>query len=103
MNSNRQWSSREATIELTITPPFWLTWWFKLLVVASIVGGAIAVVPGIAAAADAAGGSRAMTDEFGGRKAMTDAVEGRRVIASNIRELQALPCLCEPDTFGAQN
>ena len=65
--------------------------------------GIVAVVPGIAAAADAAGGSRAMTDEFGGRKAMTDAVEGRRVIASNIRELQALPCLCEPDTFGAQN
>ncbi|MEO6329436.1 MAG: two-component regulator propeller domain-containing protein, partial [Ginsengibacter sp.] len=41
MNSNKQWSPREATIALTITPPFWLTWWFKLLVFVSVVGGAI--------------------------------------------------------------
>ena len=31
LNSEGAWSSRTASIQLTILPPFWLTWWFKLL------------------------------------------------------------------------
>ena len=26
------WTAQEATLALTITPPFWATWWFRLLV-----------------------------------------------------------------------
>ena len=36
-----QWSSHILNLQLIITPPFWLTWWFKLLVALSIVGGCI--------------------------------------------------------------
>ena len=36
-----QWSSHILNLQLIITPPFWLTWWFKLLVAISIVGGCI--------------------------------------------------------------
>ena len=41
MNNEGQWSTRTIAVKLTITPPFWLTWWFKTLVLLSIVGGAI--------------------------------------------------------------
>jgi len=43
LNNEGGWSSNTISIQLTITPPFWLTWWFKLLVVLSIVGGSIGV------------------------------------------------------------
>ncbi|HEX9513884.1 MAG TPA: two-component regulator propeller domain-containing protein [Puia sp.] len=33
-----KWSDRMATIKLTITPPFWLTWWFRLGVLLLIAG-----------------------------------------------------------------
>ncbi len=26
------WSQKPATIHITITPPFWLTWWFRILI-----------------------------------------------------------------------
>jgi len=39
LKNNGEWSSRIITIQLTITPPFWLTWWFKTLVVIFILGG----------------------------------------------------------------
>ncbi|MDN3547705.1 hybrid sensor histidine kinase/response regulator [Mucilaginibacter aquaedulcis] len=35
-NSNGSWSRHELTLELNILPPFWLTWWFILLVLALI-------------------------------------------------------------------
>jgi len=41
MNFEGEWSPRRATIRLIITPPFWLTWWFKLGVVLAIAGGCI--------------------------------------------------------------
>ena len=41
LNNTGQWSSNILSIQLIITPPFWLTWWFKLLVALSIVGGCI--------------------------------------------------------------
>jgi signal transduction histidine kinase/CheY-like chemotaxis protein/ligand-binding sensor domain-containing protein len=37
LNNEGKWSSRTISIRLTITPPFWLTWWFKLLVALSTV------------------------------------------------------------------
>ncbi|MEO6329435.1 MAG: two-component regulator propeller domain-containing protein [Ginsengibacter sp.] len=41
LNNEGLWSAKTIAIQLTITPPFWLTWWFKLLVFVTIVGGAI--------------------------------------------------------------
>jgi signal transduction histidine kinase/ligand-binding sensor domain-containing protein/DNA-binding response OmpR family regulator len=32
------WSPVRDTLKITIVPPFWLTWWFKLLVVAGLAG-----------------------------------------------------------------
>jgi signal transduction histidine kinase len=42
LNSEGKWSSNMATIQLIITPPFWLTWWFRLAVVIIFIGSAIA-------------------------------------------------------------
>ncbi|HZE84607.1 MAG TPA: response regulator, partial [Puia sp.] len=38
MRNDGEWSSRITSLELTIPPPFWLTWWFKLLVAISVTG-----------------------------------------------------------------
>ncbi|MEO5999461.1 MAG: two-component regulator propeller domain-containing protein [Chitinophagaceae bacterium] len=38
VNNVGQWSPHVLAFKLTITPPFWLTWWFKVSVVAGIVG-----------------------------------------------------------------
>ena len=32
LNNDGNWSSAITRLQLTIAPPFWLTWWFKLLV-----------------------------------------------------------------------
>lgn len=32
LNNEGNWSSKTVTLQLTITPPFWMTWWFKTLV-----------------------------------------------------------------------
>lgn len=42
LNNEGHWSSHITTIQLIITPPFWLTWWFRLLAFVSIIGCAIA-------------------------------------------------------------
>jgi light-regulated signal transduction histidine kinase (bacteriophytochrome) len=41
LNNEGKWSSRTIALKLTITPPFWLTWWFKILAAVTIIGGAI--------------------------------------------------------------
>jgi len=41
MNNEGQWSGRTVSIALTITPPFWLTWWFKLGVLLIVIGSGI--------------------------------------------------------------
>ncbi|MDQ6901921.1 MAG: response regulator [Bacteroidota bacterium] len=41
LNNNGQWASNTVSLELIITPPFWLTWWFKLSVSILIIGSAI--------------------------------------------------------------
>jgi hypothetical protein len=35
-----EWSSKTLEMKLIIIPPFWMTWWFKLLVGLTIAGGA---------------------------------------------------------------
>lgn len=41
LKSDGQWSSRVLSVRLTINPAFWMTWWFKLMVVTIIVCGSI--------------------------------------------------------------
>jgi ligand-binding sensor domain-containing protein/signal transduction histidine kinase len=38
LNDNGEWSSQVVEMKLTITPPFWLTWWFKILAAIAISG-----------------------------------------------------------------
>lgn len=35
-NSDGVWSKTPATIKIKITPPFWKTWWFRILVIACV-------------------------------------------------------------------
>ncbi len=32
-NNDGKWSEQEAVLKITITPPFWQTWWFRILLV----------------------------------------------------------------------
>jgi signal transduction histidine kinase/CheY-like chemotaxis protein/ligand-binding sensor domain-containing protein len=41
LNYKDEWSSRTAVIELMISPPFWLTWWFRSLILLCITAGII--------------------------------------------------------------
>ncbi len=41
LNNEGQWSSHILNFQLIVTPPFWLTWWFKALIVVCIVSGTI--------------------------------------------------------------
>ena len=43
-NGDGVWSDRTASIRIVITPPFWKTWWFILLLVLAIGGGIAALV-----------------------------------------------------------
>jgi len=38
LNNKGEWSSNIKSIKITITPPFWLTWWFKLAALLAILG-----------------------------------------------------------------
>ena len=42
-NSDGLWNEAGASINITITPPFWQTWWFRILAAALLVGGAFGV------------------------------------------------------------
>ncbi|RYG02913.1 MAG: hybrid sensor histidine kinase/response regulator, partial [Chitinophagaceae bacterium] len=41
-NNDGVWNNQGRQIKLIITPPFWLTWWFRLLVAAIVIIGAVA-------------------------------------------------------------
>jgi signal transduction histidine kinase/ligand-binding sensor domain-containing protein/CheY-like chemotaxis protein len=41
LDNRGEWAARRAIIRLKITPPFWLTWWFKLGAVLAVIGGCI--------------------------------------------------------------
>ncbi|MCG2585538.1 two-component regulator propeller domain-containing protein [Massilia sp. TS11] len=38
-NKDGVWSARAATLEIVIRPPFWKTWWFRLLAASLVLGG----------------------------------------------------------------
>ncbi|MCR8561318.1 response regulator [Mucilaginibacter sp. BJC16-A38] len=38
-NNDGKWNSKDTFIIINIKPPFWLTWWFKLVAVLIIIGG----------------------------------------------------------------
>ncbi|HEY0054676.1 MAG TPA: response regulator, partial [Pedobacter sp.] len=41
-NNDGVWNEKGTSIKVIITPPFWVTWWFRTLLAASILGGAYA-------------------------------------------------------------
>ncbi|MBI5471925.1 MAG: ATP-binding protein [Ignavibacteriae bacterium] len=36
-NNDGVWSERGASLQITIPPPYWLTWWFRLLVISAFI------------------------------------------------------------------
>jgi signal transduction histidine kinase/CheY-like chemotaxis protein/ligand-binding sensor domain-containing protein len=42
-NSDGVWNEDGAALKVIITPPFWVTWWFRALVAVVLVGGALSV------------------------------------------------------------
>jgi signal transduction histidine kinase len=42
LTNDGKWSEAITSIRLTITPPFWQTWWFRLVAIVSITGSVIA-------------------------------------------------------------
>ena len=42
MNNEGQWTSKELWLKLTITPPFWMTWWFKAFAIMFFIGATAA-------------------------------------------------------------
>ncbi|MEO6672647.1 MAG: two-component regulator propeller domain-containing protein [Ginsengibacter sp.] len=40
-NNDGIWNEQGASVKITITPPYWLTWWFKILAVLTIAGAAV--------------------------------------------------------------
>ena len=41
LNNQGQWSTNITSVQLIVAPPFWLTWWFKLLTVLIVAGACI--------------------------------------------------------------
>jgi signal transduction histidine kinase/CheY-like chemotaxis protein/ligand-binding sensor domain-containing protein len=41
-NNDGLWNNEGVSVSIRITPPFWLTWWFRLILVSLMVGGCIA-------------------------------------------------------------
>ncbi len=39
LTADGQWSSHILSVRLTILPPYWMTWWFRLLLLFCMVGG----------------------------------------------------------------
>lgn len=41
LNNDGNWSHVITSFDLTITPPFWQTWWFRLLIILIVAGSAV--------------------------------------------------------------
>ncbi|HEY4110390.1 two-component regulator propeller domain-containing protein [Puia sp.] len=41
MNNDGEWSDKVLTLQVQITPAFWMTWWFRILLVLVIIGAGI--------------------------------------------------------------
>ena len=44
LNNEREWASNELSLQLTITPPFWMTWWFQGICIFFIAGAITAFI-----------------------------------------------------------
>jgi signal transduction histidine kinase/ligand-binding sensor domain-containing protein len=42
LNNEGAWSSNIVSLQLTITPPFWMTWWFRITFLLAVVGSVVA-------------------------------------------------------------
>lgn len=42
-NKDGVWSVRDASLEIVILPPFWMTWWFRILAGLTLIGSALGV------------------------------------------------------------
>ena len=42
-DNDGNWSPTLASLSLTVTPPFWQTWWFRLLATMIVLGAVVAV------------------------------------------------------------
>ena len=40
-NNDGKWNEKGTSLALIITPPYWKTWWFRVLLAASVFGGAL--------------------------------------------------------------
>jgi len=43
-DNSGKWSSRTTELKLTILPPYWMTWWFRILVAVVVVGAIVLLV-----------------------------------------------------------
>jgi ligand-binding sensor domain-containing protein len=43
-NNDGIWNDDETSLRIIITPPFWKTWWFKILVIVIVIVSALAVI-----------------------------------------------------------
>jgi ligand-binding sensor domain-containing protein/signal transduction histidine kinase len=43
-NNDGVWNEKPASIKIIITPPFWQTWWFRIVVITVVIGAVIAFV-----------------------------------------------------------
>lgn len=43
-NSQGKWPDKTTDLKLTVLPPFWMTWWFRMLVLAGLAGGVVFLV-----------------------------------------------------------
>jgi signal transduction histidine kinase/CheY-like chemotaxis protein len=41
MNNDGEWSDKVLSITVVITPAFWMTWWFRVLLILFVIGGVI--------------------------------------------------------------
>ncbi len=37
-NNDGVWNKKGATLKIIVLPPYWMTWWFRILIVAAIIG-----------------------------------------------------------------
>ncbi|MCD0488245.1 response regulator [Pedobacter sp. MC2016-14] len=43
-NNDNNWNTKDTSINIHISPPFWATWWFRLLIIVTITGIAYALL-----------------------------------------------------------
>ena len=43
-NSDGIWNKTPRTVKITVDPPYWRTWWFRLLVLAAAFGSGYSLV-----------------------------------------------------------